>query len=253
MSLAPPKHAKNETPLLTDHLPGGAHWSFRIGRGRLLRLIDKDGGVSVGMTFFNAFQPLERYNMPDTLKGQHTFMLTAGHCLYSDMGRIFCSIVEDSFGWHDTVCGTSSTMSVEKAFGPSSYQKDRNGFFRNGRDSFLIEAGKHGLGERDLTANVNWFAKVLSDEAGLLTLDDQAVSPGSHVDLRFEMDTLVLLHTCPHPLASPGDYPRKGVEWQIFEADPPGPNDICRTSSEENGRGFENTERHVLTFGDGRS
>ena len=36
--------------------------------------------------------PLERYNAPDTLKCQQTFRLTAGHCLYSDMGRIFCSV-----------------------------------------------------------------------------------------------------------------------------------------------------------------
>jgi uncharacterized protein len=26
---------------------------------------------------------LERYNAPETLKRQHTFKLTAGHCLYS--------------------------------------------------------------------------------------------------------------------------------------------------------------------------
>ena len=251
MLLKPPKYAKNATPLLSDSLPGGAHWSFRIGRGRLLRLIDVEGGGCVGMTFFNAFDPLERYNMPDTLKGQHTFRLTVGHCLYSDMGRIFCSIVEDSFGWHDTVCGTSSVKSVEAAFGPSSYQNDRNAYLRNGRDSFLIEAEKYGLGEQDLTANVNWFAKVVCDEEGGLALDETTNAPGSHVDLRFEMDTLVLLHTCPHPLTMPGEYPRKGVEWQVFEAEPPGPDDICRTSREENGRGFENTERYALALGCG--
>ena len=90
-------------PLHTGTLPGGAHWSLRIGRGKVLRLIDLEGGANLGMLFYNPLDLLERYNAPDTLKCQHTFKLTKGHCLYSDMGRIFCSIVDDSFGWHDTV------------------------------------------------------------------------------------------------------------------------------------------------------
>ena len=48
------------------------------------------------MLFYNPDNLLERYNAPDTLKCQHTFKLTRGNCLYSDMGRVFCSIVEDT-------------------------------------------------------------------------------------------------------------------------------------------------------------
>jgi hypothetical protein len=36
--------------------------------------------------FYNADDPTERYNMPDTLKAQHIARLTAGFVLYSDMG-----------------------------------------------------------------------------------------------------------------------------------------------------------------------
>ena len=60
--------------------------------------------------------------LPDTLKCQHTFKLTAGHCLYSDMGRIFCSVVADDFGWHDTVCGNTTKASTAKKWGETSYQ-----------------------------------------------------------------------------------------------------------------------------------
>ena len=65
-------------------------------RNTRLRLIDMEGGANVGMLFYNPANLLERYNAPDTLKCQHTFKLTAGHCLYSDMGRMFCSIVSDT-------------------------------------------------------------------------------------------------------------------------------------------------------------
>ena len=88
----------SETALYDEELAGGTHWSFVLRRGTVLRLIDVAGGANVGMLFYNPANPLERYNMPDTLKCQHTFKLTRGHCLYSDMGRIFCSIVEDTVG-----------------------------------------------------------------------------------------------------------------------------------------------------------
>ena len=100
-----------------DVLPGAAHWSMVLRRGRLLRLIDVEGGANVGMLLYNPQNVLERYNAPDTLKCQHTFRLTRGHCLYSDMGRIFCSIVEDTLGWHDTACGTSTQALVAERWG----------------------------------------------------------------------------------------------------------------------------------------
>ena len=87
-------------------LPAGSHWSLVMRSGTALTLTDIEGGANVGMLFYNPENLLERYNAPDTLKCQHTFRLTAGHCLYSDMGRIFCGIEEDSFGWHESVCGT---------------------------------------------------------------------------------------------------------------------------------------------------
>ena len=63
---------------------------------------------------------------------------------------------------------------------------------------------------------------------------------GDHVDLRFEMDTLVLLHTCPHPLNPAPQYPRRPITYQIHAADPVADDDVCRTSHPENARGFEN-------------
>jgi uncharacterized protein YcgI (DUF1989 family) len=42
----------------------------------------------VSALFYNADDPLERYNMADTLKAQFTAFLTAGRVLFSDMGRV---------------------------------------------------------------------------------------------------------------------------------------------------------------------
>ncbi len=72
----------------TETLRGGSAWSRRMRRGQVLRLTDPTGRAAVAALFFNAADPLERYNMPDTLKAQYTAFLTAGRVLYSDMGRI---------------------------------------------------------------------------------------------------------------------------------------------------------------------
>lgn len=223
-----------------DTLPGGKHWSFTLRHGTTLRLVDVEGGANVGMLLYNPSNLLERYNAPDTLKCQHTFKLTKGNCLYSDMGRIFCSIVEDTVGWHDTACGNTTKAMVASRWGGASYQEARNDWHQNGRDSFLVEGGKYGLGRRDFAANVNWFSKVAVLDDGDMVFDPANSAAGGYVDLRFEMDTLVLLHTCPHPLNPAASYPRKPVTYQLRCAEPVSKDDLCKTFRAENGRGFEN-------------
>jgi urea carboxylase-associated protein 2 len=228
------------TLITSDTLPGGKHWSMMLWRNSRLKLTDVEGGGNAGMLFYNPLNLLEHYNAPDTLKCQHTFKLTQRHCLYSDMGRIFCSIVSDTAGWHDTVCGNTTKASVASRWGATSYQRNRNDWQQNGYDSFLVEAAKYGLGRRDLAANVNWFSKVVVAGDGSLSLDASAAKAGASVELRFEMDTLVLFHTCPHPLNASAAYPRKPVLYEIFEGPPATADDPNRLSAPENIRGFEN-------------
>jgi len=227
-------------------IEGGKHWSLTVRSGTLLRLTDKDGGANVGMLFYNPHNTLERYNAPDTLKCQHTFKLTKGHCLYSDMGRIFCSIVEDTHGWHDTVCGNSTQRSVAVRWGEQNYQARRNDWTQNGHDAFLVEGGKYGMGRRDLAANVNWFSKVSAADDGALRFDPAQGAAGAFVELRFEMDTLVLLHTCPHPLNPAPEYPRKPLAIRLSKAEPVAADDFCMNSRQENIRGFANNELYRL-------
>lgn len=220
-------------------LHGGSHWSLLVRRGVNLCLTDIQGGANVGMLFYNPNQTMERYNAPDTLKCQHTFKLTTGNCLYSDMGRIFCSIVEDDFGWHESVCGNSHAKHVNQKWGQRDYQNDRNKWHQNGYDSFLVELAKYRMTQIDMASNVNWFSQVSADAEGNLKLSRQAEA-GDKVVLRFEMDTLVLLHTCPHPLDSSTDYPNKPVRITLSQADALSEDDICLNHCDENRRGFEN-------------
>jgi hypothetical protein len=232
--------------LYEDTLAGACHWSMRMRRGTSLRLVDVEGGANVGMLFYNPENLLERYNAPDTLKCQHTFKLTRGNCLYSDMGRIFCSIVEDSVGWHETVCGNTTRTMVKQKWGEHSYQEYRNDWNQNGYNSFLVELAKYGLGKKDMASNLNLFSAVSVDAEGNLRFMQDNSRAGDSIVLRFEMDTLVLFHTCPHPMNPAAEYPRKPVLYQVIQSAPVSQDDYCMNLRAENQRGFSNNEIYHL-------
>jgi urea carboxylase-associated protein 2 len=228
-------------------LPGGAHWSGVLRRGLSLRLLATGADANVAALFYSREQPLERYNMADTLKAQHTAHLTTGCVCYSDMGRILCAITADSCGWHDPLCGLTDPESITARYGPTSYQQQRNDRYVSAREGLTVELGKHGLGERDLVAGINFFSKVQVNDPGTLQLVPGHCHAGDGVDLRFEMDTIVLLHSGPHPLAIGPTYAPPDIRLQVYRSAPIRPDDACRNRCPENERGYLNTERHVLS------
>ena len=236
------KPIPTQSLLWEEAIPGAAHWSFLMKRGTALRITDVEGGANLSTLFYNQEEKLERYNMPDTLKAQHTAHLTKGFVCYSDMGRVLASIIDDSCGWHDTICGMNNAALVEKKYGKADYQHYRNAMHRNARDSFLIELGKWGLGKRDIVPNVNFFSKVSTDDAGNLHFAANHTKAGDFVDLRFDMNVLVVMSACQHPLDPNPNYVPKPVHLQAWRCGTAEENDYCRNFRPENKRGFYNTE-----------
>jgi uncharacterized protein len=235
-------HGFNSPVVHEETLRGGQMWSRILRRGQILRLTDLEGGASVAALFYNADHLLERYNMPDTLKAQHIARLTRGNALFSDMGRVLCSVVEDTCGWHDTITGHADAAWSLERFGPGTYQELRNDFFRNTRDNFLVELGKYGLGAKDIVANVNFFVKVRADLDGNLAWVPNE-RPGASVALRSDMRTLVVLSNTPHPMDPAPRYAPKPVGLAIVSgSEAVATDDPCRASCSENARGFELTD-----------
>ncbi|MCC6916589.1 urea amidolyase associated protein UAAP1 [Nitrosomonas sp.] len=227
--------------LWKTHIPGGCHWSGIVRRGTTLRLTDVTGGANAAVLLYNREEKLERYNMADTLKTQHTFYLTRGHACHSDMGRIFCCITKDTAGWHDTVCGLSDAGLIRRKYGEGRYQELRNNMYRSGLDGMLIELGKWGLGRRDVVPNINFFSKVTVDLSGEMQFHANHSKPGSYVDLAFEMDTLVVLSAAPHPLDPAEAYDPGAIDLAVSISSPATAG-AC-THIAENARGMENTRR----------
>lgn len=230
--------------IFEEDIPGGGLWSWILRRHTTLRIIDLEGGANVSLMAFNADAPLDRLNLPDTLKAQYTARLTHGHVLMSDMGRALLSITTDTCGWHDPLSGHNNAGQVRAKYGERNYQQARNDWYRNAHDNFLVELGKHGLGKRDLVANVNFFSRVDVDDDGRMVFHAGNSKAGNYVDLRAEMNVLVALTTCQHPLDPAQTYSPKPVKLTVFNSPPPAPDDYCRNLRGENQRSFTLTERY---------
>jgi hypothetical protein len=170
-------------------IPPGGEWSGVVRRGQLVRLVDLEGRQAVDFLCYNAADPGERYNAADTMKLAGTIALTAGHHLYSDMGRPLFTIVADTVGRHDTIGGCCSAESNRLRYGVEGTP--------NCRDNFLRALARFGLGKKDIVANLNFFMHVPVGSDGSMRIADGQSRPGDYVELRAEMDVLAALSNCP--------------------------------------------------------
>jgi urea carboxylase-associated protein 2 len=214
-----------------ETVPGGWYWSTRLMRGEAIR-IAQTGPSSVALVAWNAADPSERLNLPDTVKVQWSTIVSKGRVVFSDMGRVLFSVTEDSSGAHDGLLGGSTAASNLLRYGEGT---------RNTRDNFVIAAGKLGLDRRDIPSALTFFAPVRVEQDGKFVWRPALANAGSdYVDLRAEMDLLVALSNCPHPLDPNPTYEPAAVSVTRYHAAPPAADDLCRTATAEAIRGFEN-------------
>lgn len=233
----PPPTPRDGAPIAADALihretvPGGWYFVTRLNRGEALRIVNVSGRASVSIQAWNADDPSERLNHADTIKVQWAAALRKGRVILSDMGRALLSIIQDTSGAHDTLAGGSNAATNAARYGEG---------FRNTRDNFVLAAGKLGLDRRDVHPCVVFFAPVSVDAQGQFEWHGERRSAGDFVDLRAELDLLVALSNCPHPLDPAPDYAPGDIEIIRYRAPAAGDDDLCRTVSLEAKRAFEN-------------
>ena len=220
-----------------EEIPGGWYWTTTIKRGEGLRLLNISATPGVSLFAWNEKDPSERYNSADTVKVQWTSELRKGRVLFSDMGRVLFSIVEDTTGAHDTIVGGSTPASNSRKYGDDT--------LRSTRENMLLAAGKHGLGLRDIAPVVTFFAPVIVDMDGKLAWRDGVVRAGDFVDLRAEMDLIVAVSNCPHPIAPDTAFDPGPVAAIIHRLAGAGSDDLARTATAEAARGFDNNATYL--------
>lgn len=214
-------------------VPGGWYWTTRLNRGEALRLVNTGGTSCVSLLAWSAADTSERLNHADTIKVQWAASLRKGRVILSDMGRVLFSIVEETTGGaHDALAGASTVATNEARYHTTT--------LRNTRDNFILAAGKLGLDRRDVHPCISFFAPVNVDAKGRFQWDASRRQAGDFIDLRAEMDVLVALSNCPHPLDASLAYATGDAEIVHYRAGRVGDSDLCRTASAEAARAFEN-------------
>lgn len=235
---------KQENILLEETLPGGARWSKIIRRGDKIRISSKDGLASLSAMFYNADNTSERFNSADTVKVQHNAFLGKGNSLYSEQGRVLLAITDDTTGGlFDAITGISNPRIVQENFGSGAYGELRNRYYKSDRENFLVELGKYGMGKRDMVQAVNFFRKVDVVDGNRLELSSKRADAGSYIDLRAEMNVLLILSNTPHVMEK-GEYNPSDVELTLYKGSPVTEDDLCRHFSPQSQRAFINNDRY---------
>jgi hypothetical protein len=188
-----------ESPLHPDQavfdqtVPAGEPFLLEMTKGQTLRIVDVEGNQAVDVIFYNRNDPAEHYSVSQTLLLQGGIYLTTGSTLVSDEGNPMLTIVADTCGRHDTLGGACAAESNTVRY---ALQKK---FMHSCRDNYLsaLMNADIGLGKRDLVPNINFFMNVPVTEQGKLTFADGVSGPGKYVELRAEMDILMLVSNCP--------------------------------------------------------
>jgi urea carboxylase-associated protein 1 len=202
------------TALAIHDLPAGEPWLYTLKRGQTLRIVDLEGNQAVDTIFYNAADTAESYSVTDTLQRQGGIYLSAGSVLYSNRGRPMLAIVADTCGRHDTLGGACAAESNTVRY---ALQKK---FMHSCRDNYLLALARADMGmdKRDLVPNVNFFMNVPVTADGGLSFEDGLSAPGKYVELRAEMDVLVLVSNCPQLNNPCNAYNPTPVRFVIWDA-----------------------------------
>jgi urea carboxylase-associated protein 2 len=219
-----------------ETVKGGGYTHRVVARGTRLRFDDPTGDCCAHVLLYNAAEPWERLNVADTQKIPWQAYLGRGHPLLSGDGRVLATIVGDTSGRHDALCGTSSGAFNQEKFGDSAPQ----GLSPSGRELFSLGAVKHGLSPRDLPPSVSFFQGVRVRADGSLEFTGSA-GPGRHIELLAELPLIVLVANVPHPVDPRPRYTVGPLRVHAWRSRPTGPGDAYWDDSPELRRAYLNT------------
>ncbi|MET9732338.1 urea amidolyase associated protein UAAP1 [Streptomyces sp. NPDC006458] len=227
-----------------ETVAGGNYTHRLLARGTELRLTDLHGDACAHLLLHAADRPFERLNVADTVKVQWNAYLGEGVLLLSDQGRVLASVVADTSGRHDALCGTSTLARNTARYGDGTPQSASPA----GRELLKLAAAKNGLEPRDLPPSLSFFQGVRVTDDGSLDFTGSA-GPGTSVTLRAEQDVIILIANVPHPSDPRPDYISTPLEVLAWRAAPTAPGDPLWDATPEGRRAFLNTTEFLTARG----
>jgi hypothetical protein len=172
-------------------VPARAPWLHHVAAGQTLRIVDLEGNQAVDFLIYSAIDDAERYSAQDTVAAQANLFLRTGTRLLSNEGRPMMTITASAIPYHDTIGGACSVESNSLRYGHHTHSQHAC------VENFLEANLGDGRTKRDIVSNINFFMNVPVESDGALGIVDGLSAPGLTVDLRAEMDVIVVVSNCP--------------------------------------------------------
>jgi uncharacterized protein len=187
---------QREQALRSFVVEAGDPFVLEIAEGQTVRIVDLEGNQAVDTIFYNAHDYADRYSAQDTIRAQSNIYLTTGTQVLSTNGRVLLTITADTCGRHDTLGGACATESNQVRYDLAV------GHMHACRNSFLKgiqqwDRGREKMDKRDITSNINFFMNVPVTPDGGLSFADGVSEAGKYVELRADMDVLMVISNCP--------------------------------------------------------
>lgn len=203
-----------ETAVYNEVLKAGEPWLNTVKKGQIVRFLDLEGNQAVDTIFYNANNLEDRYDAQRTITAQGSIYLTTGSKLLSNEGNVLLTIVADTCGRHDTLGGACAAETNQVRYALEKRP------MHSCRDNYLIaiQHSELALDKRDIVSNVNFFMNVPVTPEGGLTFEDGISAPGKYVEMRAEMDVVVLISNCPqlnNPCNAYNPTPVRVLIWDV--------------------------------------
>lgn len=189
-----------------DVIPSNTGKAFPVKKGQVIRIT---GQSTADFVAFNLNDVRERFDQARTKVDQGKIYVSTGDVLISKFNSVMMTIVKDTYqGTHDMEKGMCSTSFYRK-WGGKIFKIYGGTWKKLGRKRGA--APKHGCWENlakalkpwkvrkeDVPSPLNIFqTMVINAKTGSMRYAMTRPKPGTHVDLRAEMDCLVGISACP--------------------------------------------------------
>lgn len=160
-----------------------------MAKGETLRVIDIEGQQVGDLIAFNLANLDEKFWISNTVRLNKTVFATTGHVLYSELSNPMFTITADTCGRHDLLAGSCNAEIDKVRYGVDEH--------RGCVENFVAALEPYGLTRKDIPMSFNLFMNCPVQSDGSWTIAEPVSKPGDYVDLRAEMDCLMVLLNCP--------------------------------------------------------
>lgn len=189
------------------------YYARTVHRGQVIRITDIDGQQVPDFLCFDVNRPLEhKLSVENTLLVNGTIYITTGHTLYSTECRPMFSIIDDTCGRHDLICGSCSEFTNAFRYGVRGTA--------NCRTNFELALSPFGIPLAAIPYSFNIFMNAPVKPDGSIAIIEPESKPGDYIELKAEMDCIIAISNCPQERNPCNAYKVTSLGFLLYEPDP---------------------------------